>query len=131
MSCVYMETEPITERSIQSVRVVERDTPGVGDLHAENDRESDTVGHWRASFDAAPGRRGRGGREISSGTSGGNSDIPRDFMKISVAATSDVPVLQSVLTLSANSCPTRASNERQVHAENGHSDKRQSLAPHP
>ena len=37
------------------------------------------------------------------------------------AATSDVLVVQSVLTLSANSCHTRVSYERQVHTVVGHS----------
>jgi hypothetical protein len=34
-------------------------------------------------------------------------------MKGGNAATLDVPVLQAVLTLSANFCPTQAANERQ------------------
>ena len=45
------------------------------------------MGQRRASFDAAVGRRGGGEGAIpNGGFRGVNSDIPRDFMKVSVAA---------------------------------------------
>ena len=45
--------------------------------------------------------------------SGCNSDIPRDFMKVSVAATTDVPVRQSVLPRTARTRhPTNARERR-------------------
>ena len=55
--------EPATERPIQAARVVAR----FGDPHAGNVLEGDTVGRWRASFDAAAGRLGRGEGAIPEG----------------------------------------------------------------
>ena len=55
--------EATTERPIQAASAVGRFMPGVEDARAENALERDSVGHWRASFDAATGRRGGGGRD--------------------------------------------------------------------
>ena len=63
-----------------------RFTAGLGDARAGTAGERVCLGHWRASFDAAAGR-GVGGRaRFRTAASGGNPDIPRDFMKVSVAA---------------------------------------------
>ena len=50
----------IRSHLVQAARVVARFTPGLGHARAGNALESDTVGQRRASFDAAPGRRGGG-----------------------------------------------------------------------
>jgi hypothetical protein len=49
------------------------------------------------------------------------SDIPCVPVEVSVAAYPVVRAQQSVLTLSANSCPTQAISERQVNTVSGHS----------
>jgi hypothetical protein len=82
------------------------DTPGQGHAGAVNIRERGSLGHWRAVLPqmqaAGAGERAR----FRTAASGGNSDIPRDFMKVSVAAIVAVPAQHAVLTLSANSCPS-------------------------
>ena len=83
----FWVTELTIERPIQAAQAVEWGTPGVWHARAGTARERVCLGHWRASFDAAAGRRWGVGRvRFRTAASGGNSDIPRDFMKVSVAA---------------------------------------------
>jgi hypothetical protein len=51
---------------------------------------------------------------------GTKSDHPQVALDVLKAARVAVPAQQSVLTLSANSCPLLANIERQVHSVNGH-----------
>ena len=80
--------------------MVVRVTPGSRHGRVGTARERVCLSRWRASIDAAPSRRGGGGRDFGGRPAGGNSDIPRDFMKVSVAATPIVHAQRYVLTLS-------------------------------
>jgi len=48
--------EPSTERQIQAASAGAGVTPGLGGDRAGNGRESDIVGHWRASLPVSPER---------------------------------------------------------------------------
>jgi len=77
----FWVTELTIERQIQAASAGAGVTPGVRDASAGKVRERTTLGQWRASLHAAgAGERGR----FRTAASGGNSDIPRDFMKVTV-----------------------------------------------
>ena len=87
-----METESPTERLIQSASPGAGVTPGVRDACTGNVLECVTLGQrgGRVLMQLQVVAGGRGRARFRRAASGGNSDIPRDFMKVSVAATQDL-----------------------------------------
>jgi len=74
-SIIYHTVFPY-DSGLGMASAVGRVTPGVGDARAGKARGSDTVGDWRASFDAAAGRRrGQGEGNYERRIPGGNSDM--------------------------------------------------------
>jgi len=121
---LYFQNDEVHRVVNLGVRAVHRaiDTGAPGELglaaggwkyaRGGNGREGDTVGHWRTSFDAAPGRRGGGGRDFG-GRLAGRTDVP---------STQKAPLMQGHdRRLSARKRHSPAAWERQLCRNRGHS----------